>query len=366
MLFVTKNYAGNKWPHHEKMAISLTFDDADETQLDIAVPILKKYNLKATFYVLPKTIMSRIAEWKKVIDEGHEIGNHSMRHPCSLNFTFVGDTENALENYTIKKMSDELVVSNISINNLLGINPLSFAYPCGQNFIGRGKSVKSYVPLVAKYFLSGRNYHDESDNDPNFCDFAQLNGRQIEDDFLEDKCLIDNCLKTGFYMVLVGHKLYNSSSELKNKSNIEELSISAETFDKLCQYLDEHKKDIWTSTVTNVVTYMNLQKGECSKEHLIQIKSKHLEVMLSCILAGILFNTFLLRIISFRNIMLIHILCFIVLNLFLIWISRFGYIEFFDVYLLLMMVAYSTGALIVIYWMQNNHKMCIHPDNIND
>ena len=45
---------GSPWPGNCRGAVSLSFDDSPQSQLDIAVPILKEYNLFATFYINPE------------------------------------------------------------------------------------------------------------------------------------------------------------------------------------------------------------------------------------------------------------------------------------------------------------------------
>ena len=70
----------------------ITFDDGYEDNLIYALPILKKYNLTATCFIVPKSIGKKnvwdqhqfklmdsyqIKEW---IDEGMSIGSHSFSH----------------------------------------------------------------------------------------------------------------------------------------------------------------------------------------------------------------------------------------------------------------------------------------------
>ena len=63
-----------------KNEISLTFDDGpSEETLDI-LNILKKYKIKATFFILSKRIKGREAIVKRIVEYGHEIGNHSNNH----------------------------------------------------------------------------------------------------------------------------------------------------------------------------------------------------------------------------------------------------------------------------------------------
>ncbi|HBC79971.1 MAG TPA: hypothetical protein DCZ51_15165, partial [Bacteroidales bacterium] len=124
------------WPEGKKMALSLTFDDARLSQIDTGIPLLDRYGVKATFYISPGSLLERADGWKTAAMNGHDIGNHSVYHPCSGNFNWSRDK--ALEEYSLQKMKDELDSANRFIYELSGVNPTSFAYPCGQTFIGRG------------------------------------------------------------------------------------------------------------------------------------------------------------------------------------------------------------------------------------
>ena len=167
-----------RWPEGKRAAISLTFDDARHSQITNGLPLLDKYDTKATFYVSIPNMEGRLEAWKAAAANGHEVGNHTLTHPCSGNFPFVGDR--ALEDYTLEKMRHELTESNTTIERLLDVRPVSFAYPCGQKYVGRGRNLKSYVPLVAEKFVSGRGWMDEWANDPAFCDMAQLMAMELD------------------------------------------------------------------------------------------------------------------------------------------------------------------------------------------
>src|SRR5690606_27494293 len=73
------------WPEGRKAAVSLAYDDALDSQLDNAVPQLQKYGLKGSFYIVParEPVRARMEEWREVARMGHELGNHSITHPCS-------------------------------------------------------------------------------------------------------------------------------------------------------------------------------------------------------------------------------------------------------------------------------------------
>jgi peptidoglycan/xylan/chitin deacetylase (PgdA/CDA1 family) len=88
------------------MALSLTFDDARLSQIDTGIPLLDKYGVKATFYISPDNMLLRVDKWKNAANNGHEVGNHSVLHPCTGNFNWSKD--HALENHTLNRMMTEL------------------------------------------------------------------------------------------------------------------------------------------------------------------------------------------------------------------------------------------------------------------
>ena len=133
-----------QWPEGKQMALSLSFDDARFSQVDKGIPLLNKYGVTGTFYVSPDAMLASVEEWKKALSSGHDIGNHTLIHPCSGNFPWARDK--ALEEYTLEKMAQELDSASTLIHHVLGIWPTAFAYTCGQTFVGSGENTQSYVP----------------------------------------------------------------------------------------------------------------------------------------------------------------------------------------------------------------------------
>jgi hypothetical protein len=111
-------------------------------------------------------------------------------------------------------MRQELLAANDSIQQWLGIKPQSFAYPCGQTFVGRGTKTQSYVPVVARLFQSGRGWLDEGPNDPAFCDFAQLTGMEMDGkDFEQILPLLQQAKANGLWLVLAGHEMGDAGAQ---------------------------------------------------------------------------------------------------------------------------------------------------------
>src|SRR5205807_7740733 len=121
------------FPGGARVALSLSFDDAFASQLDVAVPMLEAHGLHATFYVLPARVRRSPDRWRAVSDRGHEIGSHTATHPCSANFGL--SRRNVLENYTLERIEADIDRASGRIESVLGVRPSTFAYPCGQSCV---------------------------------------------------------------------------------------------------------------------------------------------------------------------------------------------------------------------------------------
>ena len=227
------------------MAISLTFDDARESQVRVGIDFLNQLDIKATFFVVPGAVEKELRGWKAAAASGHEIGNHSLRHPCSSNFEWSRDK--ALEDYTLKQMSEELVESNQRIKELLGVTPEVFAYPCGQKYVGRGEKTQSYVPLVARMFIAGRGWMDEAANDPVNGNFPQLTGIAMDGKSFEDiLALIHEANSTGQWLVLAGHEIGDSGRQTTQFTMLKQLA----------EYVNNPKNGIWVAPMGTVAKYV--------------------------------------------------------------------------------------------------------------
>lgn len=234
-----------QWPEGIQAAVSLSFDDARESQVIAGTPLLDQYNIKATFYVVPASVEKQLEGWKKAVAGGHEIGNHSIHHPCTENFDWSRD--NALENYSLDKMEAELIECNNRIKELLGVKAEVFAYPCGQKFVGRGEQTKSYVPVVSKLFIAGRGWMDEAANDPAYCNFPQLTGVEMDGkNFDEILVLIEEAKQKGSWLLLAGHEMGDSGKQTTRLGMLKQLA----------EYVKNPANKIWIAPVGTVAKYI--------------------------------------------------------------------------------------------------------------
>src|SRR5690606_33012994 len=105
-------------PH--KREIALTFDDAPDTYFTPQVlDALKKMNVKATFFIVGNRAEKHPEIVRRMVREGHAIGNHSYNH---ANFNKLSD---AALRAQIKK-TDEI------LEKLIGYRPVIVRPPYGN------------------------------------------------------------------------------------------------------------------------------------------------------------------------------------------------------------------------------------------
>jgi peptidoglycan/xylan/chitin deacetylase (PgdA/CDA1 family) len=238
------------WPRGKRCAVSVTFDDARPSQVDHGLPILDRHGVRGTFYVMSGRVAERQADWLAAVGRGHEAGNHSMKHPCSGNFTW--SRPRALEDYTLAQMEAELVEASDAIEKLLNIRPKSFAYPCAQTFVGRGVNHQSYVPIVAKHFAVGRWGFNEISNDPHWVDLALATSLALDDITWEAALkLIEFAQKEGRWLILTGHDVGQNHWQ----------SVRSDTLDRICQYCQDESNGVWIDTVAAVGEHIRTNRS---------------------------------------------------------------------------------------------------------
>jgi len=154
-------------------------------------------------------------------------------------------------------MAEQLDDANTQIRRMLGVTPKTFAYPCGQKFVGRGLDVRSYVPLVAERFLVGRGYLDESSNDPVICDLSQAMGTPFDDmDFAQMKKVVDQAAQDGRWVIFVGHEIGQRGYQITD----------ARALEALCNYLKDPANGVWLGTVEEIASHIQKQRAKHKEE----------------------------------------------------------------------------------------------------
>jgi peptidoglycan/xylan/chitin deacetylase (PgdA/CDA1 family) len=239
------------WPEGRRAAVSLSFDDGRSSQMDAGLPVLNGLGLKVTFYVVPGAIEKRQTAWRAAVQSGHEIGNHSLMHACTGNFAW--SRQKALEEYTLERLDSELERAGQEIRRITGVLPTTFAYPCGQTFVGRGITTASYVPLISKRFVAGRLWLGETANDPAFVDLSQVHAVSMDDKELPALLtMLDTAAAQGRWLVLAGHDIGEQPGPYTTRVSL---------LRALATYLKAPERNLWVAPVGAVASWLANQPG---------------------------------------------------------------------------------------------------------
>lgn len=110
--------------------VALTFDDGPHEHTVKVLDILKERNVKATFFVIGKNIPGNEAILKRMVDEGHLIGNHTYMH------------EGAFYWRSAKAMQADILHCNQLISAATGVVPDIFRPPFGVTNPGLAKALR--------------------------------------------------------------------------------------------------------------------------------------------------------------------------------------------------------------------------------
>ena len=142
------------WPHGEKAAVSLAYDDAIDSQLDNAIPALDRAGLKGSFYLTlaNPSLRKRLDEWRAAAAHGHELGNHTLFHQCSAKapgHEWV-TPELRPRHHQRRAHGGAGQLANTMLHAIDGRTERTFTVPCGDR-LAQGVD---YVDLVSGEFVA--------------------------------------------------------------------------------------------------------------------------------------------------------------------------------------------------------------------
>ena len=225
----------------KKCAVVITYDDAIDQHLDNAIPVLDSLGLKATFYVtaFSQSMQTRMNDWKKLATKGHELGNHTLYHPC------IGGKgrewvkpEYDMNNYSVKRMVDETRMTNLFLQALDGKTKRTFAFTCGDMKIGDSL----FINAMKNDFVAARavrnQMHKINEIDLYNVDCYLVNGEtgaQMID-------WVKKAIETNSLLVILFHGVGGGNA----------LNVSVPAHREFLQYLKKNEKDIWIAPMIDV------------------------------------------------------------------------------------------------------------------
>ena len=232
--------------NHKDCAVVLTYDDAIDVDLDNVVPALDSLNLKATFYLIASSpvVDKRLNEWRSIAKNGHELGNHSLYHPCdgSISGRSFVTPETDLSKYSVYRAVSEIRSANILLKAIDGKNDRTFAYPCGDLKIGD----KYFYEQLKNDFAGARGVTPGLQSidqvDPTNIDCYGINGQSA--DYMID--LVQKAMKTHTLLVFLFHGVGGGHN----------INVDKGAHSKLLHYLKKNQERIWIAPMIQVADYI--------------------------------------------------------------------------------------------------------------
>lgn len=208
--------------------------------------MLNSFRLKGTFYLITSSpvVANRMDEWRKASKEGHELGNHTLNHPCDGTLpgrSFV-NSENDLSRYTVARAVNEIRVSNTLLRAIDGKKDRTFAYPCGDLKIND----TVFYNYLKNDFIAARGvmpgFLQIKDVDLSDVNCFSQNGTTAAQMIAQ----VEEAEKAGSFIVFLFHGVGGEHS----------LNVDLEEHRKLLVYLKKREKDIWIAPMLDVAKYI--------------------------------------------------------------------------------------------------------------
>lgn len=249
--FITHvSFAQNKDWKGKRCAVVLTYDDALNVHLDNAIPLLDSLGLKGTFYLTAssKPAMNRIQDWRKAATNGHELGNHTLFHPCDATREGMSwvRPEYDLSKYSMNRIVSEVQTCNAFLEAIDGKKERTFAFTCGHKKVAEGKFIQS----LQNDFVGARAVRHQMHTlkDVNVMDFDCYGingetGKQMID-------LVKKASETGSLLVFLFHGVGGEHG----------LNVSLEAHRELLKYLKQNESEIWIAPMVDVAKFVKSKK----------------------------------------------------------------------------------------------------------
>lgn len=238
------------WPHNKKAAVVLTYDDGLPSQLKYVVPQLDAVEFRGTFYLYGKVLKDTdIPAWREVSKKGHELGNHSVYHPCwAKPGSTMSEPCHALQCYSLKEMLLEIQLMNAFLYAIDGKTERSYAYPCGKSGVGEEEIDYSKPMLEAGLVKSARSVYGGVVN-------------KVEDIRLEmaPVVVVANQMKADVLINYVKEAIEKQGICVFLFHGVGDnfhYTVDVAEHQKLIDFLSDHKEELWVDTFLNVMNHI--------------------------------------------------------------------------------------------------------------
>lgn len=234
------------WSGFRKAAVSFTFDDGPQSDVDVALPMFEKYGYKATFNIVTNWANgggnNGMLNWsgvQKLSAAGHEIASHSDSHPNG-------------KPMPANEISSSKGTISQKIQQKYGV--VTLAYP-NCDTPGDAQVLQNYVVgRICNGSWKGGSDIMGKDGPSNWAAVSALmTGNQGTSDFEGN---MDKAVQQGGWVAFLTHGFQNKTNGFADYS-----PTDANGMDGALQYAQQKDKDIWVAPMGYVAMYIKERKA---------------------------------------------------------------------------------------------------------
>lgn len=234
------------WPNNAKVAVSLSYDDALNSQLDNAIPVLNQYGFKASFYLTlsSSTVKDRLSEWRTIAKQGHELGNHSINHSCSASSPDRNwvPKHNDLDKKYFYEIVREIHTANAFLTAIDGQSIRTFTVPCTDQMVEN----RNYVEALHEVFVGIKSHLGSI---PTSWASIEIMDMPVWTPVgSTGKELIAYAQQAAKHGTIANYTFHGIGGD--------HLSVSSQAHQQLLQYLNENNEIYWVDTFRNISLYV--------------------------------------------------------------------------------------------------------------
>lgn len=130
------------------LKIALTFDDGpDRVTTTEVLDVLKRYNVPATFFLMGSNVKGNSDIVRRLVDEGHIVGNHSWTHPN-------------LRKITATQLANEMQQLEDAVNEVTGLRTALMRPPYGFVSDDNIRQLGAMNYKVIKWTVDSKDWRD--------------------------------------------------------------------------------------------------------------------------------------------------------------------------------------------------------------
>ena len=181
---------------------------------------------------------------------GHELGNHSLFHPCrsepSARMEWLDPAYNLVD-YNERRLREELETASFVLQLVDGQSQRTYANTCWHRTFGSGEQQQPMEPILADYFLAARG--GQTDKPVNLADIDFMNLGSVHADqhtFADLRAQVETLAQNGGWIIYTMHGVGLGTHGLY---------IDRDEHNRFTGWLGQNQDTVWTAPMIEVARF---------------------------------------------------------------------------------------------------------------